>query len=245
MSEGMDHSRVDGARQDGRPDRRAERRLRLHAKTPAVDPAMPIPDDPIYALAKRTFDVVFSIAALFVTAPLCLTVAALVRLTSPGPAIFRQPRVGRGGRPFTCLKFRTMVEDAHSTKEHLRDLNEMDGPVFKIRKDPRVTRIGAWLRRLSIDEIPQFVNVLRGDMSIVGPRPPLPEEVERYRPRDRRRLAVTPGLTCLWQVGGRADIQFDHWVELDLEYIRRRGFWLDVAIVLRTIPAVISGRGAA
>jgi exopolysaccharide biosynthesis polyprenyl glycosylphosphotransferase len=203
------------------------------------------PQRRLYTLGKRVFDCALAALLLVATAPLLLVVAALVRLTSPGPVLFRQRRCGQWGREFICYKFRTMVDGAELTRHEFEALNEMDGPVFKIRNDPRVTRVGRFLRRTSIDELPQLWNVLRGDMSIVGPRPPLPEEVARYRPRDFQRLAVVPGLTCLWQIKGRSEIKFDEWVRLDLEYIRRRGFWFDLAIVLRTIPAVLSGRGAA
>jgi exopolysaccharide biosynthesis polyprenyl glycosylphosphotransferase len=204
-----------------------------------------MPERRLYAVAKRLFDCVLASVLLVLSAPLWVAAAALIRLTSPGPILFRQRRCGRWGREFTCYKFRTMFEGAELTRRQLEALNEVDGPVFKIRDDPRVTRVGRFLRRSSIDELPQLWNVLRGDMSIVGPRPPLPEEVARYRPRDLQRLAVTPGLTCLWQIKGRSQIKFDEWVRLDLEYIRRRSLWLDFVIVLRTIPAVLSGRGAA
>src|SRR5579883_2764295 len=204
-----------------------------------------MPERRLYAVSKRMFDCVLASVLLVLSAPLWVVVAALIRLTSPGPIIFRQRRCGRWGEEFTCYKFRTMIDGEELTRQELDALNEVDGPVFKIRDDPRVTRVGRFLRRSSIDELPQLWNVLRGDMSIVGPRPPLPEEVARYRPRDYQRLAVTPGLTCLWQIKGRSQIKFDEWVRLDLEYIRRRSFWLDLAIVLRTIPAVLSGRGAA
>jgi exopolysaccharide biosynthesis polyprenyl glycosylphosphotransferase len=232
-----------------RPEVHVVSAARAEPRAERVRAADAIPDtvdeDPRYLACKRAFDVVFALVALLVTAPLGALVALLVRLESRGPVIFRQARCGRHGRVFACLKFRTMVEDAELSKEQLLALNEADGPVFKIRDDPRVTRVGAWLRRTSIDEIPQFWNVLRGDLSIVGPRPPLPEEVARYRPGDHRRLAVQPGITCLWQVCGRSEIGFDRWMALDLEYIRRRSFWLDLAIVARTVPAVLTGRGAA
>jgi lipopolysaccharide/colanic/teichoic acid biosynthesis glycosyltransferase len=211
----------------------------------AEAPASPLPERSGYAIAKRCFDLVLSTVALFLMAPLCLVVAAIVRATTPGPVIYRQTRIGRGGVPFECLKFRTMVNGAHQARADVLALNEMAPPVFKIRRDPRVTAVGRFLRRYSIDEIPQFVNVLRGDMSVVGPRPPLPEEVAKYRPGDRQRLAVAQGITCLWQVSGRGRVGFDEWMRLDAEYIARRSFWLDLLIVVRTVPAVLSGRGAA
>lgn len=197
-----------------------------------------------YELRKRLFDIAFASFFLVLTAPIWVLVAVLVKLTSKGPALFRQPRCGHNGRVFTCYKFRTMVDGADELKADLAHLNEVDGPVFKIRNDPRVTTLGRWLRRTSIDEIPNLFNVLMGDMSIVGPRPPLPSEVARYRPKDMKRLAVKPGITCLWQVSGRNNINFDRWIELDVEYIQRRSFWFDVGIVLRTIPAVLRGTGA-
>jgi exopolysaccharide biosynthesis polyprenyl glycosylphosphotransferase len=198
-----------------------------------------------YEIVKRAFDVVVAALALLALLPLLIVVAVLVRTTSPGSAIFRQTRCGRYGRPFTCFKFRTMEDGAEHRKSELMDRNEMTGPVFKINNDPRVTPLGRWLRKMSIDELPQLVNVLRGEMSLVGPRPPLPEEVEQYTPLQRRRLMVKPGLTCLWQVSGRNKIGFDEWVNLDLQYIERRSFWFDLWLLVLTVPAVISGRGAA
>jgi lipopolysaccharide/colanic/teichoic acid biosynthesis glycosyltransferase len=197
-----------------------------------------------YQVAKRLFDIVFAFVLLFSLAPIWVVSAILIRLTSPGPVIYRQVRVGEHGKTFVCLKLRTMVPDAHVQRMDIVTLNETTGPVFKIRRDPRVTRVGRFLRKLSVDEMPQLVNVIRGDMSIVGPRPPLPAEVEHYSPRQLGRLTVKPGLTCLWQVSGRSHIGFEEWVELDLRYIRRRNFWFDLWIVLRTVPAVLLARGA-
>jgi len=168
----------------------------------------------------------------------------MVKLDSPGPVLLRQRRVGRNRRPFACLKFRSMVTDAERRRRELTSLNEMSGPVFKIRNDPRITRVGRVLRKYSLDEGPQLVNVLRGEMSLVGPRPPLPEEVELYEPRYLRRLDVTPGLTCLWQISGRNELGFERWMELDLYYVEHRSLMLDIEILLRTLPAVISARGA-
>lgn len=201
-------------------------------------------DSRAYAVAKRLFDVLFALVALAFTSPLWLLVALLVWATSPGPIIYRQTRLGRGGRPFTCLKFRSMVRDADVRKIHLLHRNEVTGPVFKIEADPRVTPVGKWLRKLSIDELPQLLNVLAGQMSVVGPRPPIPDEVEHYAPWQRGRLAVKPGLTCIWQVSGRSLLGFEEWMRLDLEYIRRRSFWFDLVLVVRTVPAVLLGRGA-
>jgi lipopolysaccharide/colanic/teichoic acid biosynthesis glycosyltransferase len=158
--------------------------------------------------------------------------------------IFRQTRIGRGGRPFVLFKFRTMCADAEKLKELLRARNEQTGPVFKMRRDPRVTRVGRLLRSTSIDELPQLWNVLRGDMTLVGPRPPTPDEVPKYEQWQRRRLSLTPGLTCIWQVSGRAEIGFLEWVRMDVRYAQRRSFWGDLRLLARTIPAILSGRGA-
>src|SRR5579871_6328949 len=197
-----------------------------------------------YAAAKRTLDVALSLFGLLVFSWLFGLVALLVKLTSRGPVIFKQTRIGVGGRPFTCYKFRSMCVDAENRRAKLAHLNEVSGPVFKIKKDPRLTRIGKWLRKFSLDELPQLYNVLRGDMSIVGPRPPVPSEVERYTARERGRLAVKPGLTCLWQINGRSNIAFEHWMELDLLYIDTMSLWGDIKIIVGTIPAVLSCRGA-
>jgi len=193
---------------------------------------------------KRAFDVVVTLAGLVVAAPLMLLLGLLVKLDSPGPMFYRSRRTGKNGRIFNFYKLRSMHAGAESRRRELMHLNEAKGPVFKIRKDPRVTRIGGWLRQTSLDELPQLFNVLKGDMSLVGPRPPLPEEVERYEAWQLRRLDVRPGITCLWQISGRSRIGFDEWMRLDLEYIRHRSFWLDMKILLRTIPAVLSREGA-
>uniref|UniRef100_A0A832I2T4 Sugar transferase n=1 Tax=Eiseniibacteriota bacterium TaxID=2212470 RepID=A0A832I2T4_UNCEI len=193
---------------------------------------------------KRMLDVVGATIALIVTFPLLVAAAIAIRLESEGPIFYRSVRIGRGGRPFTFLKLRSMVQDADRHRHQLAHLNEADGPVFKISRDPRVTRVGRFLRTTSIDEIPQFVNVLRGEMSLVGPRPPIPEEVAQYEPWQLHRLDVQPGITCLWQISGRSRIGFQEWMRLDLEYIRHRSFWLDLKILLRTLPAVLSREGA-
>lgn len=197
-----------------------------------------------YARSKRAFDILFSAVFLLVSWPCFLLIALLVKLTSRGPVIFRQERVGQGGRPFTCYKFRSMCADAETRKEKLMSLNEASGPVFKIKNDPRITPLGAFLRKFSLDELPQFINVLKGEMSLVGPRPPLPCEVSAYSAYQRQRLAVKPGLTCLWQVSGRSNISFERWVELDLMYIENMSFFNDLKIILKTIPAVFLGEGA-
>ena len=193
---------------------------------------------------KRLIDVAGAAVALVLASPLLLLAAIAIKLESRGPVLYRSTRIGRGGRPFTFLKLRSMVHDADRHRHRLRHLNECDGPVFKMNRDPRVTRVGRFLRVTSIDEIPQFVNVLLGDMSLVGPRPPIPEEVAQYEPWQLRRLDVRPGITCLWQISGRSRIGFQEWMRLDLEYIRRQSFALDMNILIRTVPAVLSREGA-
>lgn len=195
-------------------------------------------------LVKRVLDVVVSACGLLLTAPLLGLIVLLIKATSPGPALFRQERCGLNGRRFQLLKFRTMVLNAEALKEEVRAFNEMSGPVFKMRDDPRLTPIGRILRRWSLDELPQLWNVLRGDMSLVGPRPPLPEEVEKYDDWQRRRLSMRPGITCLWQCSGRNTIDFDEWMKMDLEYIDTWSLALDLEILARTVPAVLFGVGA-
>lgn len=195
-------------------------------------------------LIKALFDLMVGLAMLIIAAPLLITVAILIKLDSPGPVFFSQIRVGRQGRLFTMYKFRTMRTDAEKIKQQLMDQNETGGVIFKMKRDPRITRVGRVLRKLSIDELPQIANVLKGEMSIVGPRPPVPSEVAEYSPADRRRLEAKPGLTCLWQVSGRSDIPFEGQVRLDVEYIETRSFWRDLWILFRTVPAVLLGRGA-
>ena len=193
---------------------------------------------------KRALDILGAAIGLTISAPIIGAAALAVRLSSPGPAFFRQTRIGLYGRRFTLYKLRTMVADAEQQKDALAHLNEMSGPVFKIRKDPRVTPLGSWLRRFSIDELPQLWNVLRGHMSLVGPRPPLPHEVGQYETSERRRLAMRPGLTCLWQIGGRNRVRdFDEWVRMDLEYIDAWSLTLDLRILAQTIPVVIRAEG--
>jgi exopolysaccharide biosynthesis polyprenyl glycosylphosphotransferase len=195
-------------------------------------------------LAKRLIDLIGAGVAICLTAPVMLCTAAAIRLTSPGPIFFRQERVGLHGRRFTLYKFRTMVADAERYREALQAMNEMDGPVFKMARDPRVTKIGRLLRRSSLDELPQLFNVLRGDMSLVGPRPPIPAEVVQYEPWQRRRLSVRPGITCVWQVNGRNKLSFAQWMAMDLEYIDHWSLWLDLKLMMQTIPAVLKGEGA-
>jgi exopolysaccharide biosynthesis polyprenyl glycosylphosphotransferase len=204
------------------------------------------PDKPVQLLLKRVVDVVGAVVLLTVLAIPLLVVALLIRLTSPGPVLFRQQRAGLNGRPFIMYKFRSMVTNAEQLRHELEQLNEMSGPVFKLSNDPRVTPIGRFLRRYSIDELPQLINVLRGEMSLVGPRPLPVDEVARFDDvAHRRRLSVKPGLTCLWQISGRSELRdFKEWVRLDLEYIDHWSLWLDFKILLRTIPVVLTAKGA-
>ena len=202
------------------------------------------PADDFRLLVKRGFDAAFSFASLFVLAVPMLIVGLLVKLTSAGPVFFRQLRCGLNGRLFTCYKFRSMVVDAEARRHELEHLNEKDGPAFKIRDDPRLTPVGSFLRRYSIDEWPQFWNVLRGDMSLVGPRPAVPSEVSQYEIWQRRRLRMRPGLTCLWAVHGRDRLEFDSWMQMDLEYIDQWSLWLDAKILAQSVPVVLAGKGA-
>jgi exopolysaccharide biosynthesis polyprenyl glycosylphosphotransferase len=195
-------------------------------------------------LIKRGMDIVIAALALIAGAPLAMLIAVAIRLESPGPIIFRQTRVGKGGKLFEIYKFRSMRAGAEEEMESLRELDETDGITFKIRKDPRMTCIGRFLRRTSLDELPQFWNVLRGDMSVVGPRPNIPSEVAEYKEWHKQRLEVSPGLTGLWQVSGRSLLSFDETALLDIYYIENWSLWLDFRILLRTIPTVLSGEGA-
>jgi exopolysaccharide biosynthesis polyprenyl glycosylphosphotransferase len=195
-------------------------------------------------LLKRGIDIVGAAIGLILAAPLLAVAAVAIKLSSPGPVLFRQSRSGLHGRPFDMLKLRTMYRDAEERIEELLHLNEMDGPVFKIREDPRITPVSRFLRRYSIDEVPQLWNVLTGDMSLVGPRPPIPAEVARYETSERRRLSMRPGLTCLWQINGRNSLAFAEWVKLDLEYIDGWSLAADFKILVKTVPAVLRGTGA-
>jgi exopolysaccharide biosynthesis polyprenyl glycosylphosphotransferase len=202
------------------------------------------PSNETHLALKRLLDVSVSMLILVLATPMLVLAAVAIRLTSPGSVFFKQERIGLNGRIFTLYKFRTMIEDAHERRGEVSHLNEMNGPVFKSKSDPRITPVGRLLRKFSFDELPQLWNVLKGDMSLVGPRPPIPEEVASYHRWHRRRLSMKPGLTCLWQVSGRNDIDFDRWMELDLQYIDNWSPGLDMKILLRTIPAVLSGKGA-
>ena len=189
-------------------------------------------------------DFLLALAMLVLLSPLFLVLAALIKLTSRGPVFYRQTRCGLGVRKFTLYKFRSMQADAALRREELEALNEADGPVFKIKDDPRCTPVGRFMRKFSLDELPQLFNILKGEMSFVGPRPPLPEEVENYEPWQRRRLRMPPGLTCLWALEGRSKLNFRRWMELDLQYIDTWSPALDLKIFLKTIPIVLLGRGA-
>ena len=202
------------------------------------------PENEYFMLLKRLVDFLMAAFLIAILSPLLLLLAALIRLTSKDPVLYRQTRCGLGGRKFTLYKFRSMRAGADLQKEELEHLNEMNGPVFKIKNDPRCTPIGRWMRRLSLDELPQLFNILKGNMSFVGPRPPLPEEVERYERWQRRRLRMQPGLTCLWALEGRNRLDFKRWMELDLEYIDQWSLLLDWKILIKTIPVVLLGRGA-
>jgi exopolysaccharide biosynthesis polyprenyl glycosylphosphotransferase len=199
---------------------------------------------PVQQAIKRAFDIFASSIALALLSPLMITVAALIKLTSRGPVLFKQHRVGLHGRVFHMLKFRSMVANAEELKARLIAMNEQQGPVFKMRRDPRITAVGRFIRKYSIDELPQLINVLRGEMSIVGPRPPIPAEVDKYEAWQRRRLSVRPGLTCVWQVSGRNQISFEEWMYLDMQYIDHWSLAQDFHLILKTVPVVLSGRGA-
>ncbi len=197
-----------------------------------------------YAL-KRMMDIFISLLSTILLSPLMIGVSIAIKMESKGPVIFKQTRVGKNGRHFLFYKFRSMRQDAEVKKQELLNQNESkDGVIFKMKEDPRITRIGKFIRRYSIDELPQLFNVLEGSMSLVGPRPPLPDEVKEYTLEDRKRLHIKPGITCIWQVSGRSDIPFKQQVGLDEEYIKNRGFIRDIVILLKTIPAVLTGRGA-
>ena len=197
-----------------------------------------------YDVAKRLFDIVLSLCGLVILSPLFLITAVAIRLDSKGPAFYSQKRIGKNGKPFKMYKFRSMCVDAEQQLERLAALNERDGPTFKITHDPRVTRVGRFIRKTCIDELPQLINILRGEMSLVGPRPPLPNEVAVYTPYQMRRLGVTPGLTCFWQATKGEDTTFEEWVEMDLKYIRERSLKTDIKILFLTVRVVLLGKGS-
>ena len=193
---------------------------------------------------RRTIDIIVSGTSLILLSPVLIGAALAVKLSTPGPAIYTQLRAGPGGVPFKFYKFRSMYLDADARKAALKDDNEKSGPIFKMRNDPRITPVGRYLRKTSVDELPQLYNVLRGDMTLIGPRPPTLDEVENYSLWQRKRLDRTGGITCIWQVSGRSEIKFEEWVRMDIEYQQKRSFWFDVKLILKTFGAVFSGRGA-
>ncbi|MBN2774880.1 MAG: sugar transferase [Prolixibacteraceae bacterium] len=201
------------------------------------------PENYLALMVKRGIDYLLAIFILLVTSPVMALITLLIKLEDGGPVFFVQTRVGKNGRHFKCLKFRTMVENAEDLREALLCQNEQDGPVFKIKDDPRITKIGKILRKTSLDEFPQFLNVLMGDMSIVGPRPPIPSEVKQYKRSVNRRLSINPGITCTWQVSGRNKISFDRWMEMDMEYIDNWSLKLDFIIMFKTFKVIFSGNG--
>jgi lipopolysaccharide/colanic/teichoic acid biosynthesis glycosyltransferase len=218
---------------------------------PPIGPGDSLPPVPLaeatgfyHRWGKRALDIAGALLALILISPLWALIAVAIKLNTPGPVLYRSWRVGEGGRQFRFLKFRSMVHGAEAIRDSLTHLNEADGPVFKIARDPRITAVGSLLRKTSLDELPQFWNILVGDMALVGPRPPILDEVVQYESWQLRRLSVRPGLTCLWQISGRSRIGFDEWMRLDMEYINHRSFRLDLKILLLTIPAVLTGKGA-
>lgn len=222
-------------------------RARLLSSSPARDGYlhyMSTAWKPMQYAVKRLIDIAASTVALVLLSPLLIGTAIAIKVTSPGPVLFKQKRVGLHGVCFDLLKFRSMVVNAEALKDKLMKQNEQTGPVFKMKNDPRITGIGAFIRRYSIDELPQLVNILRGDMTIVGPRPAVPKEVAQYKAWQRRRLSVRPGLTCYWQVGGRNSIGFEDWMRLDLRYVDNWNLAVDMQLILQTFPAVLAGRGA-
>lgn len=199
----------------------------------------------IYLFIKRLMDIMGASVGIILTAPIMLVIAILVKLEDPkGPILFSQIRNGEYPKTFKMYKFRSMYVDAEERLEEIMHLNEQSGPAFKIKDDPRITKVGKFIRKTSLDELPQLFNVLKGDMSLVGPRPAIPREVEQYTPYQRQRLLVKPGLTCIWQVSGRNNIGFDEWVELDIKYIKTRNLWLDIKLILLTIPAMLGDENA-
>lgn len=204
-----------------------------------------IKDRIIYLIMKRIMDIFFTILGILMLSPIFLVVAILVKMSDKNsPIFFKQIRKGKNGKEFYMYKFRSMISNAEDLKDSLKDQNEVSGPVFKIKNDPRVTTIGKFIRRTSIDELPQLVNVLKGEMSLVGPRPPLPEEVAQYSQYELQRLTVTPGLTCYWQVSGRSSVNFDEWIEMDLQYIRERSILVDSKLIIKTIFVLFGSKYA-
>lgn len=199
----------------------------------------------VYSVFKRLLDIMGSVIGLIIASPILIIVGILIKLESKGPIIFAQRRVGLNGKEFKMYKLRSMVANAEDLKEKLVEQNEMSGPMFKIKDDPRITKIGKFIRKTSIDELPQLINVLKGDMSLVGPRPSLPNEVKEFEPWMLRRLEVKPGLTCYWQVMGRNNIDFENWMELDIKYVNERSFWLDIKLIFKTFFVLFGDENAA
>ena len=203
-----------------------------------------VKEKPIYSFTKRVFDVGASFVGLTLLSPVLLVAAIAIKLESKGPIIFSQDRVGLNGKIFKMYKLRSMVSNAEELKEKLLEQNEMSGPMFKMKDDPRITKVGKFIRKTSIDELPQLINVLKGDMSLVGPRPSLPKEVEQFEPWMYERLQVKPGLTCIWQVSGRNNIDFEDWMKLDIKYVRERSLWGDLKLVFRTFFVLFGDKNA-
>ncbi len=225
------------------PSRYADKRIEEFFDSPVLlfDS---LPNRGFSLVVKEVIDKVLALSGIVIVSPLLVITSIIIKVFSKGSILYKQERLGINGRKFEMYKFRTMIPDADSIKDDLSEKNEMDGPVFKLKEDPRVTPVGRLLRKTSIDELPQLINVLKGDMSLVGPRPPLSNEVVQYDPWQRRRLSMKPGITCLWQIGGRNNISFKKWMELDLKYIDNWSLWLDTKILAKTIPAVLSRKGA-
>lgn len=213
-------------------------------RTGGKEPLLIEPRRVAYATAKRLFDIVASLVLILLFSPVLLACAVAVKASSPGPVLYISRRCGLGGRTFGFMKFRSMRQDADRELQKIKERNEKDGPIFKIKADPRITPVGRFLRRYSLDELPQFFNVLAGHMSLVGPRPPLPNEVEQYDERALERLSVLPGMTCYWQIMGRCELSFEEWIDLDLRYIAEMSLWLDIKILALTPVAAFKGIGA-
>lgn len=198
----------------------------------------------VYEICKRTIDIIGAGLGLILLSPIIVVVACAVKFTSKGPVFFSQKRVGKNGELFEMYKFRSMVVNAEELKENLEEQNEMSGPMFKIKDDPRITKVGKFIRKTSIDELPQLWNILKGDMSLVGPRPSLPKEVEQFDNWMFKRLSVRPGLTCYWQVSGRNNIDFEDWMKLDVKYVEERNFWIDIKLIFKTVFVLFGDKNA-
>ncbi|MGG7058026.1 sugar transferase [Clostridium tertium] len=210
-----------------------------------INSAVEKEDRLIYSLFKRLIDIIGALFGLILLSPILIIVGFLIKLESKGPIIFAQKRVGLNGKEFKMYKFRSMVANAEEIKEKLKEKNEMSGPMFKIKDDPRITKVGKFIRKTSIDELPQLINVLKGDMSLVGPRPSLPNEVKEFEYWMLKRLDVKPGLTCYWQVMGRNNIDFENWMKLDVKYVNERSFWLDIKLIFKTFFVLFGDENAA